>query len=68
MPIPEGVFCADGIPTKSGGKMKASKLIETLQVLINKYGDAEVWLMPDDDAYMLGHIWFDFDDKEYILE
>ena len=48
--------------------MKASKLIETLQVLINKYGDAEVWLMPDDDAYMLGHIWFDFDDKEYILE
>ena len=21
MPIPEGVFCADGIPTKSGGKM-----------------------------------------------
>ena len=48
--------------------MKAIELIARLQELVEKYGDGHVIMVPDDDPYLTGHVWFDTDDGEYILE
>jgi len=48
--------------------MRAIELIKILQELVEKYGDGKVVMLPDDDPYLLEHIWFDVDDGEYILE
>ena len=48
--------------------MKAMELIQRLQELVEKYGDAKVIMLPDDDPYLTEHVWFDVDDGEYVLE
>ena len=50
--------------------MKASELIERMQMLYSKYGDGTVWEIPDVDSHSfeVDKVWYDTDEYDYILE